>query len=68
MKTIKRVFAGWAAVMAGVLTAQAAGPYDAVVAADGTGDYRTVSEAIAAAPAGSERRPWRILVKSGSYR
>ena len=68
MKTFVRVFAGWAAMVACTLTAQAAGPYDAVVAADGSGDYRTVSEAIAAAPAGQKAQPWRILVKSGSYR
>lgn len=41
-------------------------PYHAVVASDGSGDYKTVSEAIAAAPAGLTS-PWRILVKSGDY-
>lgn len=43
------------------------GPYDAVVAADGNGDYRSVSEAIAAAPEG-RTAPWLILVKKGDYR
>ena len=42
---------------------------DAVVAADGTGQYRTVREAIDASPqithAGSH---WTILVKPGTYR
>ncbi|MDE6685135.1 MAG: pectin esterase, partial [Duncaniella sp.] len=41
-------------------------PYQAIVAADGSGDYRTVSEAIAAVPTGLSS-PWRILVKSGDY-
>ncbi len=48
------------------LVMSAAGPYDSVVAADGTGDYRTVSEAIAAAPEQSAH-PWKILVKNGDY-
>lgn len=48
------------------LSASAAGPYDSIVAADGTGDFRTVSDAIAAAPEGSTR-PWKILVKNGDY-
>ncbi|MDE6391512.1 MAG: pectin esterase, partial [Duncaniella sp.] len=47
-------------------TAFAAGPYHAVVAQDGTGDYKTVSEAIEAAPEG-RTAPWLILVKKGVY-
>lgn len=40
--------------------------YDAVVAADGSGDYKTVQDAINAAPV---RRitPWLIFVKNGKY-
>lgn len=40
--------------------------YDAVVAADGTGDYTTVQAAIDAAP---EKRgtPWLIFIKEGKY-
>lgn len=44
----------------------AAGPYNAVVDAAGSGDYLTVSEAIAAAP-DSLTSPWLILVKPGAY-
>lgn len=47
-------------------TAFAAGPYHAVVAQDGSGDYKTVSEAIEAAPEG-RTAPWLILVKKGVY-
>jgi len=42
---------------------------DAIVAADGTGDYKTVQEAIAASPRmSSPASPWTILVKPGAYR
>lgn len=40
--------------------------YDAVVAADGTGDYTTVQAAIDAAPENSIT-PWLIFVKKGVY-
>ncbi|NDW11497.1 hypothetical protein D0T50_01160 [Bacteroides sp. 214] len=41
--------------------------YDAVVAADGSGDYTTVIDAIAAAP--SDRvSPWLIFIKEGTYK
>lgn len=40
--------------------------FHAVVAADGTGDYTSVQQAIDAAPAG-RTAPWLIFVKSGSY-
>ncbi|KAK1277420.1 Pectinesterase 2 [Acorus gramineus] len=39
---------------------------DSVVAADGTGNYRTVSEAVAAAPKRSKRR-YIIRIKAGTY-
>lgn len=41
--------------------------YDAVVAADGSGDYKTVQEAIEAAPVG-RGTPWLIFVKAGEYK
>lgn len=41
-------------------------PYQAIVAADGSGNYKTVQEAINAAPDG-RTEPWLILVKNGSY-
>ncbi len=41
--------------------------YDAVVAADGSGDYLTVIEAIEAAPTG-RTSPWLIFVKAGYYK
>lgn len=56
------------AALAVCLTLPAAGGdvFHAVVAADGTGDYTSVQQAIDAAP--SERTaPWLIFVKSGSY-
>ncbi|XP_051114016.1 pectinesterase-like [Andrographis paniculata] len=40
---------------------------DVTVAADGSGNYRTVSEAVAAAPSGSSRR-YVIRIKAGVYR
>lgn len=42
-------------------------PFQAVVARDGSGDYRTVQEAVNAAPENS-KTPWLIFVKNGSYR
>lgn len=47
-------------------TQPAARLYDAVVAADGTGDYKTLQEAIAASPEG-RTAPWLIFVKKGKY-
>ena len=41
--------------------------YDAVVAADGSGDYTTVQAAIDAAPEG-RGTPWLIFVKNGQYK
>ncbi|MBQ8423589.1 MAG: Ig-like domain-containing protein [Coprobacter sp.] len=41
--------------------------YDAVVAADGSGDYLNVVDAIAAAPAG-RTAPWLIFIKEGYYK
>ena len=40
--------------------------YDAVVAQDGTGDYKSVQEAIDNAPA-NRIAPWLIFVKNGQY-
>lgn len=40
--------------------------YDAVIAADGSGDYSTVQAAIDAAPTG-RTSPWLIFVKNGTY-
>lgn len=40
--------------------------YDAIVAADGSGDYCTVQEAIDAAPTG-RTTPWLIFIKRGIY-
>ena len=42
---------------------------DAVVAADGTGDHRTIQEAVNAVPQNtSVDRPWMIFVRAGTYR
>lgn len=43
-----------------------ANDYQAIVAQDGSGDYTTVQDAVNSAP-DSCRKPWRILVKNGSY-
>ena len=40
--------------------------YDAVVAQDGSGDYKTLQEAVDKAPAG-RAKPWLIFVKNGRY-
>lgn len=48
-------------------TQPAARIYDAMVAADGSGDYKTVQEAIDAAPAG-RAFPWLIFIKNGEYK
>ncbi|MDE5828277.1 MAG: pectin esterase, partial [Duncaniella sp.] len=66
MKTINRILLSFLGIMPMIASAAGESPYHAIVAADGSGDYRTVSEAIAAAPEG-RTSPWRILVKSGDY-
>lgn len=55
--------------VAAALGARAADP-DVVVAADGSGRYKTIREAIDAAPAllRDEGRRWKIFVKNGIYR
>ncbi len=58
-----------AAVFFALGTSFAAQP-DVVVAADGSGRYKTIREAIEATPQNHREatRPWTILVKSGIYR
>ena len=63
LKTIIITIAGLIPLTAPAITDS---PYHAIVAADGSGDYRTVNDAITAAPTGLTS-PWRILVKSGDY-
>lgn len=41
-------------------------PFQAIVAADGSGDYLTIQKAVDAVPEG-RNKPWLILVKNGSY-
>jgi len=41
---------------------------NAVVAADGSGQFRSLQDAIAAAPSGRPGRPWIIHVRPGTYR
>ncbi|HEU4390755.1 MAG TPA: pectinesterase family protein [Blastocatellia bacterium] len=44
-------------------------PYDAVVAGDGSGQFKTVQEAINASPQTASRdKPWTIYVKTGTYK
>lgn len=40
--------------------------FDAVVAADGSGDYLTITEAIESAPSG-RIKPWLVFIKAGTY-
>lgn len=51
------------------LAAPAAGPakFDATVSTDGSGDYRTVQDAINASPQSNPLKPWFIHVKPGVY-
>ena len=42
------------------------GVYQSVVAADGSGNYKTIQEAVDAAPE-KQAKPWLIFVKNGSY-
>ncbi len=42
------------------------GVYQSVVAADGSGNYKTIQEAVDAAPE-KQTKPWLIFVKNGSY-
>lgn len=63
---MKKTLITFALSLVYILSPAKTGPYDAIVAADGSGDYRTVSEAIAAAPE-SRTEPWLILVKKGDY-
>jgi pectinesterase len=55
-----------AAVLALLVPGTPASAADLVVAADGSGDYRTVQAAIDAAPAGRDR-PVTIRIKPGTY-
>ena len=69
-KFLRRLFHSClAAGLSATAWAASGGKPDAIVAADGTGQYRTVREAIDASPqithAGSH---WTILVKPGTYR
>ncbi|HEX2854075.1 MAG TPA: pectinesterase family protein [Opitutaceae bacterium] len=60
----------FAALMLISVSASAAGtprPPDATVAADGSGQFKTVLDAIVAAPTASADRPWVIFVKAGTY-
>lgn len=66
MKLKKSILITATALCANFLFAAAESPFHAVVAADGTGNYTTVGEAIANAPEG-RNEPWLILVKKGDY-
>lgn len=50
-----------------LLGAAAQPTFDATVALDGSGDYRSVQAAIDAAPA-QLKKPWRIFIRNGFYR
>jgi pectinesterase len=70
MKIILPSLAG-ASLLATLALAQPAAPKpDAIVAADGSGQFKSVQEAISAAPmrTGATDPRWVILVKAGTYR
>lgn len=58
-----------AVLLAGVVASRAAEPVgpDAVVAADGSGDYTSIQAAIMKAPYRAEGPPWIIRVRPGTY-
>jgi pectinesterase len=62
-----------AAVLLSPVSAQAQAPgwpawADAVVAADGSGQFKSVQEAIAAAPTARADKRWVIYIKAGTYK
>ena len=55
--------------MGAIAAASTQSPPDAVVAADGSGQYTSVQDAIVKAPqSASAEKPWIILVKPGTYK
>ena len=66
---MKALLLGWSLLASVVVASAAAGP-DVVVAADGSGQYTSLQEAISAAPTRSGRAdpPWVIFVRRGTYR
>ncbi|MGC4072077.1 MAG: pectinesterase family protein [Nibricoccus sp.] len=68
MKLVTRTAFLFAVVVFGASVLRAATP-DAIVAADGSAQYKTVQAAINAAPQTTTReQPWTILVKAGTYK
>jgi len=55
------------ALFAGAALGAEKAKFDAIVSADAPGAYRTLQEAVAAAPDNGEK-PFRILLKPGTYR
>ena len=55
------------ALFAGVALGAETAKFDAIVSADAPGAYRTLQEAVAAAPDDGQK-PFRILLKPGTYR
>lgn len=68
MRAWGRFLLGIAAVVLGLAASVGARAADAVVAADGSGQYRTIQEAINAVPqTTSAAQPWVIRVAPGTY-
>ena len=65
---MKKLFITFTLSLSALISTAKTGPYDAVVAADGSGDYRSVSEDCNAAAPEGRTAPWLILVKKGDYR
>ncbi|HKX30295.1 MAG TPA: pectinesterase family protein, partial [Blastocatellia bacterium] len=66
----KRIKAGWILgwmMVVGICVSNGLGA-DVTVAPNGEGQFKSVQDAIAAAPAGTPDRPWVIHVKPGVYK
>jgi pectinesterase len=69
MSRLARIAFVLAATLLGFISATHAANANAIVAADGSAEFKTVQAAINAAPQTTSREhPWTILVKPGTYR
>lgn len=62
------ILLGWSAFPARGSSIRLTGPIDLIVAADGSGQYKTVQEAVMAIPSGSPANPVVIHIKPGVYK
>jgi len=67
-KRIILMFAAGLLSIAFLVSGGLAAPADATVAPNGDGQFKSVQDAINAAPAGTRERPWVIHIKPGVYK